>query len=118
MTKAVKDFEDGSFHAISDGIYQLGQFISQVGIALTDCSQVGADDLTKLEAMGKAFLHPVRLIIDAEHNVFLNGVEIYKDIKAAGVDLEAGKYEQAGEKFGTVAALVTWGAKNMAEAYV
>ena len=68
--------------------------------------------------MGKAFLHPVHLLIDAEHNVILNGVEIYKDVKAAGVDMEAGKYEQAGEKYGRVGALVLWGAKNMAPAYI
>ena len=96
MSKAVADFEDGSYNKIADGIYQLGQFISQVGVVMKDCAQVGAEDVAKLEQMGEAFLHPKQLLIDAEHNVILNGVEIYKDIKTAGADMSAEQYEEAG----------------------
>ena len=66
METAVNDFEDGSFHKISDGIYQLGQFISQVGVIMEDCAQVGDEDVEKLKQMGDAFLHPKQLILDAE----------------------------------------------------
>ena len=38
MTKAVEDFEDGSFSKIADGINQLGLFIQEVGISMQDCS--------------------------------------------------------------------------------
>ena len=41
MVTAVNDFEDGSYWSIADGIYQLGQFISEVGIVMEDCAQVG-----------------------------------------------------------------------------
>ena len=88
MTTAVNDFEDGSFNKIADGIYQLGQFISQVGVIMEDCDQVGAEDVAKLKQMGDAFLHPKQLLIDAEHNVIINGVEIFKDIKTAGTDMQ------------------------------
>ena len=87
MVDAINDFEEGSFHAISEGIYELGQFISQVGIIMSDCAQVGAEDAEKLKEMGEAFLHPKQLIINAEHNVILNGVEILKDVRKAGKDL-------------------------------
>ena len=45
METAVADFEDGSYTKIADGVYQLGQFISQVGVVLEDCPQVGASDV-------------------------------------------------------------------------
>ena len=62
--------------------------------------------------MGEAFLHPKQLIINAEKQVLHNGVEIYKDIKAAGQDMQAGQYEKAGKEYGTVAATVLWGTMN------
>ena len=96
MTMAVNDFEDGSFSKIADGIYQLGQFISQVGVIMEDCAQVSDADVEKLKLMGDAFLHPKQLLIDAEHNIILNGVAIFKDIKAAGADMQAEEYEAAG----------------------
>ena len=113
MATAVEDFEDGSYRAIADGIYQLGQFISQVGIVMTDCATVGEEDAQKLAQMGEAFLHPKQLIIDAENNVIVNGVEIFKDIRKAGKDMQAAEYEKAGEEYGTVAALVLWGGDTM-----
>ena len=44
MDKAVKDFEDGSYSKIADGVYQLGQFITQVGVLMDDCAQVSDED--------------------------------------------------------------------------
>ena len=64
--------------------------------------------------MGEAFLHPVQLIMDAGHNVLVNGVEIYKDVKKASTDIQNNQWEAAGELYGTVAATVFWGANNMA----
>ena len=116
MDTAVKDFGDASFHNIADGIYQLGQFISQVGILMEDCAAVGDEDVTKLTAMGEAFLHPKQLVIDAEHNVIMNGIQIAKDIKKAGNYMDQGEYEKAGEMYGTVGALILWGDMNY-EAY-
>ena len=113
MATAVEDFEDGSYRAIADGIYQLGQFISQVGIVMTDCAAVSDEDVQKLEQMGEAFLHPKQLIIDAENNVIVNGVEIFKDVRAAGKYMQAAEYEKAGQEYGTIAALVLWGDDTM-----
>ena len=93
METAVQDFKDGSYAKIADGIEKLGQFITQVGVVMTDCAMVGADDVSKLKAMGEAFLHPKQLILDAEHNIIVNGVAIYKDIKTAGDDMQAAEYE-------------------------
>ena len=59
--------------------------------------------------MGEAFLHPIQLIQDAAHNVLVNGVEIYRDIKKAGDDMHNNRWEAAGELYGTVAAEVLWG---------
>ena len=114
MVKAVNDFEDGSYHSIADGIYNLGQFISQVGIVMEDCVAISDADVAKLELMGEAFEHPKQLIINAENNVIVNGVEIFKDVKVAMGDMKTAKYEQAGKKWGDVASLVLWGQANMA----
>ena len=113
MVNAVNDFEDGSYHAIADGIYNLGQFISQVGIVMEDCVAISESDVSKLKEMGEAFEHPKQLIIDAENNVIMNGVEIYKDVRTALTDMKDSKYEQAGKKWGDVAALVLYGQANM-----
>ena len=118
MITAVQDFEDGSYHKIADGIYQIGQFISQVGITMEGCAAVGDDDVAKLTAMGEAFLHPKQLIIDMENNVIVNGVEIFKDVRKAGKDMKASEYEKAGKQYGTVAALVLWGGNTMEVAFL
>ena len=117
MESAVKDFEDGSFHKIAEGIDELGQFISKVGTSMEDCATV-PEDLDKLKAMGDAFLHPKKLIIDSMKNVLLNGVSIYDDIKDADKDLKAGQFEKAGELYGTIGASVLWGASNMGQEFV
>ena len=112
MNTAVQDFESPSFHNVADGIYQLGQFISQVGILMEDCAAFGEEDVTKLTAMGEAFLHPKQLIIDAEHNLIINGIEVGKDIRKAGKYMDSGEYEKAGEMYGTVGALILFGSTN------
>ena len=117
MTKAVNDFEDGSYAKIADGIFELGQFVSQVGVVMEDCAQVGEEDVEKLEQMGEAFLHPKQLIIDAEHNVIVNGVEIFKDVRQAGTYMQNQQYEAAGKLYGTVAATILWGAQNFVQVY-
>ena len=113
MVTAVNDFEDGSYHAIADGIFQLGTFISQVGLAMEDCPAISDADVNTLTEMGEAFLHPLHLVMDAENNVIVNGVEIFKDVKTALTDMHDAKYEKAGKEWGDVAALVLWGKANM-----
>ena len=91
----------------------ISHVIHQVGVVLEDCPQVGAEDVSKLKDMGEAFLHPKKLIIEAFHNVEVNGVKIYKDIKQAGKDIDNNQWEAAGEIYGTVGATVLWGAQDM-----
>ena len=113
MTIAVHDFQEGSYRAIADGIYQLGQFISQVGVIMGDCALVSDEDVATLKAMGETFLHPVQLIMDAEKNVYVNHTEIYHDLVNAGDLMEAEEYEQAGEMYGTIVATVFWGTPTL-----
>ena len=47
---------------------------------MEDCVKV-PEDLDKLKAMGDAFRHPKKLLIDDMKYVLLNGVSIYDDIK-------------------------------------
>ena len=114
MWEAVEAFEDGSYQQVAAGVYYLGEFISQVGVLMEDCAQVSSEDAAKLKEMGEAFLHPMQLIQDAAHNVLVNGVEIYKDVKKAGDDIKNNQWEAAGQLYGTVAATVLWGEDTMA----
>ena len=118
MVTAVNDFEVGGYHKIADGIYQLGAFISEVGTIMTDCSSLSDSDLAQLKKMGAAFKTPVHLMITAENNVIMNGVEIFKDIRTGIKDLNDAKYVDAGKQFGTVAATVLWGAENQDSLYL
>ena len=113
MDKAVLDFEDGSYFAVADGIYRLGEFISEVGLIMEDCATLDPADVSTLAAMGSAFLRPKELIMNAERNLLLNGVTILRDITAGRKDLQAHEYYQAGLKFGELGALVLWGKQAM-----
>ena len=62
--------------------------------------------------MSEAFLHPKKLIIDGNHTVVINGVPIFKDVKAGIEDMNKARYEQAGMEFGAVAAMVLWGSNQ------
>ena len=44
-----------------------------------------------------------------DNSVTVNGVEIYDDLKAANDDFTAGKFEDAGEKYGAIGASVSFG---------
>ena len=112
MVKAVNDFEEGGYRNITDGVYMLGQFISEVGIIMGDCSSLSADDLATLSDMGQAFMKPLQLIIDMENHAIVNGIEIFKDVKAGIKDMNEAKYVQAGKEFGSVGAMVLWGARQ------
>ena len=82
MTTAIADFKDGSYYRITDGIYQLGQFVSQIKVVTKDCSRaLREEDLDKLKDMEEAFLHPKQLILDVGEDLVVNGVEIYQDVK-------------------------------------
>ena len=37
LTTAIADFKDGSYYRITDGIYYLGQFVSQIETVTKDC---------------------------------------------------------------------------------
>ena len=62
--------------------------------------------------MSEAFLHPKKLIIDGTHTVVINGVPIFKDVKAGIEGMNKARYEQAGMEFGAVAAMVLWGSNQ------
>ena len=82
MTTAIEDFKDGSYYRITDGIYQLGQFVSQIKVVTKDCSiALREEDMDKLKAMEEAFLHPKQLILNVGEDLVVNGVEIYQDVK-------------------------------------
>ena len=78
-----------------------------------DCALVSDEDVATLKAMGETFLHPGQLIMDAEKNVYVNHTEIYHDLVNAGDLMEADKYEQAGEMYGTIVATVFWGTPTL-----
>ena len=48
MVTAVQSFEQGGYHKIADGIYQLGQFVSQVGTVMKDCAALSGEDIITL----------------------------------------------------------------------
>ena len=112
MDTAVADFKDPSYHKIADGIYNLGLWVSQVGILMESCAAVSDEDSAKLTEMGQAILHPMHLVIDTYHNVYINGEEIYHSLHKAGNEMDKGEYYKAGEDYGKFAALVLWGQAN------
>ena len=80
---------------------------------MEDCASISQADVDTLTAMGQTFLHPGQLILDAEHNIYVNGTEIYNDLMDAGQLMEEEKYEKAGEKYGEIVALVFWGGSEI-----
>ena len=76
---------------------------------MKDCSALNQEDIITLSEMGNALIHPKQLIFNGTINVVVNGVSIYKDVKAGIADLNSAKYEQAGKEFGEIAAMVLFG---------
>ena len=114
LTTAIADFKDGSYYRITDGIYQLGQFVSQIETVTKDCPRaLNEEDKEKLKAMEEAFSNPKKLILDAGEDLIINGVEIFGDVKKGIQWYDAAHYKEAGLQFGEVAALVLWGKQTM-----
>ena len=76
---------------------------------MKDCAALSGEDIITLKEMGEALLHPKSLIFNDAINVVVNGVSIFKDVKAGIADLNSAKYEEAGKEFGEIAAMVLFG---------
>ena len=114
MATAIAEFKTGSYPRIADGVYQLGQSLSQAGLVMKECPDaVREEDLDKLREMGDIFLHPKKLIMHSAKNLIVNGVEVFHGVKATFHDIKAQKYEAAGMDMGKATALILWGKPKM-----
>ena len=101
-----------SFEKVVEGVAKIGIFITDLKTALHDCESVSKTDLDNLEKMGELFLHPKQLFMDIGRNLFMNGIDIYNEIKTGKADQENGWYLQAGKAFGEAASLLLWGGEE------
>ena len=79
---AIKDFKQGGFNGIKNGIEHVGQALIDVSKGFTDCSSI-AKDITKIEAMAEIFASPYTFAWHIGKDLVVNGVDIYRDINAA-----------------------------------
>ena len=116
VAQAISEIKGGSYQSIADGIYSVGQSISQVGIIMKECpNATREEDLEKLKQMGDAFLHPIHLVKSIPKHLFFSGIDIYHSVRDGMKDTQAEKYEAAGKAYGKAAALLIWGKPSRSE---
>ena len=116
VAQAISEIKEGSYHSIADGIYTVGQSISQVGIIMKECpNATREEDLEKLKQMGDTFLHPIHLVKSIPKHLFFSGIDIYHSVRDGMKDTQAEKYEAAGKAYGKAAALLIWGKPSRSE---
>ena len=110
VAEAISEIKEGSYQSIADGIYTIGQSVSQVGTIMKECPNATREqDLDKLKEMGEDLLHPIKLIKSIPLHLFTGGIDIYHGIRDGMRDAKAEKYEAAGKAYGKAAALLIWG---------
>ena len=110
VAQAISEIKEGSYQSISDGIYTIGQSVSQVGIIMRECPNATREqDLDKLKEMGESLLHPIHLIKTIPMHLFTGGIQAWHAFQEGQKDSQAGKYEEAGKSYGEAAALILWG---------
>ena len=110
VAEAISEIKEGSYQSIADGIYTIGQSVSQVGTIMRECPNATREqDLDKLKEMGEDLIHPIKLIKSIPLHLFTGGIDIYHGIRDGMRDAKAEKYEAAGKAYGKAAALLIWG---------
>ena len=110
VAEAISEIKEGSYQSIAEGIYTIGQSVSQVGTIMKECPNATREqDLDKLKEMGEDLLHPIKLIKSIPLHLFTGGIDIYHGIRDGMRDAKAEKYEAAGKAYGKAAALLLWG---------
>ena len=118
VAQAIAQIKEGSYQSIADGIYTVGQSVSQVGIIMRECpNATREEDLEKLKEMGDTFLHPLHLIKSIPKHLFFSGVDIYHSVRDGMKDAKAEEYEAAGKAYGKAAALLIWGKPSRSQVF-
>jgi len=109
IDEAVHQFKLGGYHNVVQGVYYIGEAVSQIGLSVEDCSSLTPDQVEIMKQMGEVFKHPGSLVVDAGKHIAVNGVEIFVDIKNAIQEWDSEMYFEFGVSVGDAFALVMWG---------
>lgn len=109
IDEAVHQFKLGGYHNVVQGVYYIGEAVSQIGLSIEDCSSLTPDQVEIMKQMGEVFKHPGSLVVDAGKHIAVNGVEIFVDVKNAIQEWDSGLWYDFGVSVGDAFALVMWG---------
>lgn len=116
---AVKDFEEKTFSGVKNGLEQLGEGFEEVSTVLEDCKNIKAD-FAKIKQDLQVFKHPLTLFFKVGKALFLNGIQIFKEIFGAVKAYRSSDYVTFGKDVGIALGLViplNAGFKTESDAY-
>jgi len=100
---AYQDFNAGGVSNVIAGLKELADLMKTVKTGMSDCSSLTAD-WAKLEEMIKVFDSPTSFAYHVGKDLWLNGRDIYGEIKSALSDYDSGNWEDFGFQVGEAAA--------------
>ena len=100
LDMAIKDIEEKSVDGVKNGIKLIGESLTEISTAITDCQGAIADVENILNTL-KQFKTPESFAFHVGKNLLVNGVDILHEVEAAVDDWKAQSYRDAGVQIGT-----------------
>lgn len=97
VTKAIADFETGSYQSVLDGLFYLGLAMQELPQDFTNCSSGLQDDLARIGDWATIFIEPVQLAEDVSHNIVTNPIKADRLLHHAERDCNLPDYYLCGE---------------------
>ena len=97
---AIKEIEKKSVSGVQQGIKLIGESLTEVSDAITDCHGAVQDVENILDTL-KQFKTPLSFVYHVGKDLLVNGVDILHEIQTAVSDWKAQSYRDCGLQIGT-----------------
>lgn len=113
VMSAIPHFEKKDAKDVLEGIKLIGDAVSHIPSAITDCKGVVAD-IQKIEKMAAIFASPTSFVYHVAHDLVVNGAQIYHEIDDSITQYHNQQYEKFGEDVGFALAKLVLGEEEKA----
>ena len=112
MEECVADFEKHTEQGTKDGLHKLGESIQVISAMMKVCPKVKGD-FEKLEYMASVFSSPQTFAWHVAKDLFVNGVNIYKEVTDSVTQWKSKNYEDFGKDVGKALAQLLVGSNGL-----
>ena len=100
MDQAIEDIKEKSVDGVKEGIKLIGESLTEVSNAITDCKGA-VEDVENILSVLEEFSSPYSFAFHVGKDLLVNGVNIIHEISAAIDDWDAQSYRDCGVQIGT-----------------